>query len=69
MIVRVFGKTVATVRARGMMYKAVAKLVILYGSESWVVTGVMLKVLEGFHHRAARQFTEITETRGAGGEW
>ena len=66
---KVLEKRGATVRARGMMYKAVAKLVILYGSESWVVTGVMLKVLEGFHHRAARQFTEMTETRGAGGEW
>ena len=69
MIVRVFRKTVATMRARGMMYKAVAQLVILYGIESWVVTGATLKVLEGFHHRATRRVTDITATCGAGREW
>ena len=42
----------ATVRASGEMYKLVAQLVLLYGRESLVVTGDMLKVLEGFHHRA-----------------
>ena len=26
--------------------------VLLYGSDSWVLTGETLKVLEGFHHRA-----------------
>ena len=50
-VVRVLEKTGATVQARGMMYKAVANLVLLYGSEIWVVTGEMLKVLEGIHHR------------------
>ena len=44
----------ATVRACGIMYKAVAQLVLLYGSENWVVTGKMINVLEGFHHREAR---------------
>ena len=42
----------ATVRVRGTMYKAVAQLVLLYGRESWVVTGEMIKVLTAFHHRA-----------------
>ena len=42
---------------------------ILYGSESWVVTGAMIKVLEGPHHRAARRITRMTETCGAIGEW
>ena len=51
MVVRVLEKTGATVQARGMMYKAVANLVLLYGSGIWVVTGEMLKVLEGIHHR------------------
>ena len=45
MIVRVLEKKVATVRAQGMMYKSVDQLVLLYVSESWVVTGKMLKVL------------------------
>ena len=51
------------------MYKAVAQSVLLYGSESWVVTGDMLKFLTVFHHRAARRITGMTEKRGAGREW
>ena len=47
MITRVLEKTGATVRAGGMIYKAVAHSVLLYGSESWVVTGPMIKVLGG----------------------
>ena len=62
-------KTGETVWACGMMYKVVAQLVILYGSEIWVVTGAILKALEGFHHRTARWITEITAARGAGVQW
>ena len=57
------------VRARGMIYKAVAQLVLLYGRESWVVTGGVIKVLKGFHYRASRRITGMTAIRGAGGEW
>ena len=52
MIARVLVKTGSTVRSRRTMYKVVAQLVILYGSEIWVEAGDMIKVLEGFHHRA-----------------
>ena len=62
-------KTGAMVQARGAMYKAVAQSVILYGSERWLVKGDMLKVLEGFHHRVARQITGLMAKRGAGGDW
>ena len=68
MIVRMPKKAGATVRARGMMDKVVAQSVILYRSESWVVRGEILKVLEGFHYRAARRITGMTATRGAGRE-
>ena len=66
MIVRVLAKMVATVRARGMMYKAVTQLVLLYVSEIWVVTGDILKVLEGFRHRAARRIMGMTGKHGPG---
>ena len=62
MIVREFLKTVSKVQACGIMYKEVAQSVILYGSGSWVVTGEMLKVLEGFQHRAARWIIGMTAT-------
>ena len=66
---RVMAKTGATVRSRGMMYKAVSQSVILYGSEIWVKKGDMLKVLEVFHHQVARRITGMTATRWSGGEW
>ena len=40
-------KTRAKVRIRGMTYKAVVQKVILYGREICVVTGAMLKLIEG----------------------
>ena len=69
MIARVLEKTGSKVRSHGMMYKALAQSVLLYVSESWVATGVMLKVLEGFHYRVARRIMGMTATCGAGGEW
>ena len=51
-----------------MMYKEVAKTVLLYGRKSWVVTDVMMMVLEGFHHSTYRLITGMTVHRGAGRE-
>ena len=52
-----------------MMYKAVAQSVLLYGSDSRLMTGAKLKVLEGFHHRAARRITGMTAKHVAEREW
>ena len=35
-------------------------MVLLYGCESWVVTGAIMKVLEGFHHRVAQRLAGLT---------
>ena len=56
-------------RACGGMHNVMSWSFLLYGSEIWVLNGEMLKVLEGFHHRASRQITGMTEKYGAGGEW
>ena len=61
-------RTGVTLRYQGAMYKVVAHLVLLYVSNSWVVTGEMIKVLMGFHHWALRQIMGMTEKCGAGGE-
>ena len=66
-ITSVLEKMVATMWACGMMYNAVAQSVLLYSSDSWVVEGAMLKVLEGFHHQASTRVTGITAERGSGG--
>ena len=59
----------ATVRSRGMMYKAVDQSVLLYVNKSWVLTGGILNSLEGFHHRVDRQITGTTAEYREGGEW
>ena len=50
-----------TVRGWRSMYTAVAQSVLLYGSEIWLVTRDILKVLMAFHHWAARRITGMTE--------
>ena len=52
-----------------MMYKAVAQTVLLQGSKSWLVMGVMLNVLEGFHRRVARRISGIIAKRVVDGKW
>jgi hypothetical protein len=41
----------ATPRISSMCYKAVVQLVLLYGSETWVLSPKMPSKLEGFHKR------------------
>ena len=67
MVARVMERTGAMVQAQGEIYREVEQSVILYGNESWVLTGEMIKVLEGFHHQASRRITGMTAKRGAGG--
>ena len=69
MVRKVTLKTGATVQVRIMLDKAVVKMVLLYGSKSWVVTGAMLKVIEGFHHFLARRITGMTKKCMKGREW
>jgi len=57
MVSRVLAREGADARISAMFYKAVVQSVLLYGSETWVVTPAVLKVLEGFHHRAARRLS------------
>ena len=56
-------------RACGLMYKALDRLVLMYGSDSWVMTEAILQVLEDVHHQVYRPITVITATRGVGREW
>ena len=54
---------------RGMLYKAVLQLVLLYGIGSWVLTGATLKVILVLNHQVARSITGVTVRRTAIGEW
>ena len=44
-------------------------MLLLYGSNIWVVTGEMLKVLEGFHHQAAWRISGMTARNTEDREW
>ena len=47
----------ADARTSGQIYLSVVQLVVLYGSETWVLTPHMQRVLGGFHHRVAHRLT------------
>ena len=57
------------VRALGILYKSVEQTVLLYERDNRVVTGAMLKVLEGFHHWEARWIAGMTDRRTEEIEW
>jgi hypothetical protein len=40
-----------------MFYKATIQTVLLYGSETWVITDEILQLLTSFHHSVARRLT------------
>ena len=44
-------------RVRGFFYKAILQAVLLYGSESWIISEHKLNELRSFHHRVARYIT------------
>ena len=68
-ISKVMAKTGAMVQDYGMIYKSADQKVLLFGSESWVAMGEILKVLEVFHHQAARQITGMTAQHMEDGDW
>ena len=47
-----------------MMYKTVVQVVLLYGSEIWVVMEATMTVLECFHYSIARRIMGMTARRG-----
>ena len=63
MVEKVVPKTGEMVWASVMLYKSVVKSLLLYRSESWLVMGLMIKVIEGFFHRVARRIKGVTAQR------
>ena len=68
MVSKVLMREGASPRVSGLFYKVVVQSVLLYGSESWVVTPAMLKVLSSFHHQVACQITNRM-ARKVNGNW
>ena len=48
---------------------AVVQSVLLYGSETWVLTLRMKRMLGGVHHRVAHRLTGRQPRKGRDGNW
>ena len=59
----------AEVWSRVTMYEAVVQTVLLYGIDIWVVMGLMLTVLESFHHQLDKLIVENTAWSDGYGSW
>ena len=56
-------------RTTGTFYKAVVKVVLLFGSEMWLMTPQIGRTLGGFQHRVARQLAGIQPQKNVEGVW
>ena len=65
---RILIREVSDAQAPGQIYLAVVQSIIMYGSETWVLTPRMKIVLGGFHHRVARRLMgrQPRKVRGVG---
>jgi hypothetical protein len=59
----------ATPKTCGMFYKATVQAVLLYGSETWSLTPLSMKRLEGFHIRATWRMSGKRPERNVDGSW
>jgi hypothetical protein len=57
MICRILMRENASPRISSLFYKATIQTVLLYGSETWVITNEILQLLTSFHHGTARRLT------------
>ena len=68
-LTRILSREGADARTSGQIYLAVVQLVQLYGSETWVMTPYIGRVLGVFHHRLAHRLTGRQPWRGRDGVW
>jgi hypothetical protein len=61
--------TNASPKVCGVFYKATVQAVLLFGSETWKLSHLSLKSLEGFHIRAARCMAGKMPTKNPDGTW
>ena len=66
---RILGREGADPKVSRMFYIAVTQQVLLFGAESWVLTGKMEAALDAFQGRVARRLTGRTPRRGREGKW
>ena len=68
-LLQVLWKENAPVKVCASFYQATVQAVLLFRSETWVLTPSLLRILEGFHVRAARRMTGMMPKRKHDGSW
>ena len=66
---RILGQEGASPQVSGMFFKAVVQAVLLFDSETWVVTTRMGRALGIFQHRFTRRITGKQSKRRVYGSW
>jgi len=66
---RVLSSSRANPRCMARFYLAVLQSVLLYGSETWVLSPVVLRRLQSFHHRCARYISHKHGRQLPDGTW
>ena len=56
-LTRILGQEGSNLRVSGMLFKVVVQVVLLFGSEMWVMTPCMERALDSFQHRVAQPIT------------
>ena len=69
MVSRILARDGSNTKMMGLFYKTIVQSVLLYGSETWVLTRKMLTALESFHHHCARAITRRFIHQNADGTW
>ena len=67
-LARVMEREGAYERTLGSIHVDVVHVVLMYGSETWVMTPHSGRVLGGFHHRVACRLTGQKPQRGINGK-
>jgi hypothetical protein len=57
MLSRILARETTSQKLSAFFYKATIQTVLLYGSETWVITDEILRLLTSFHHSIARRIT------------
>ena len=66
---RILGREGADAKTSGMFYVAIVQQILLFGSETWVVSPRVLSALESLHHRVARRLAGKMPRRLPDGSW
>ena len=68
-LAKILGREGADRKKVGRFYVTVVKSVLLFGSETWVLTSWLEKSIEGFHHRAVQQMAGMGPKSQWDGTW